>query len=122
MTKQGIPANTNPFCANSDDDIFDGALEQTAPNYFGTTHDFDSTCAGWGTYAKQKIKVPELSQAEAEKLFLDLAGVDYVNCLVVKEEFIHIIPKDWPEEVWITKGAGETCTRAECYASKPNSK
>ncbi|MBI3633011.1 MAG: hypothetical protein HY226_01840 [Candidatus Vogelbacteria bacterium] len=122
MLKQGVPANTNPFCINSDDDIFDGALEQTAPNYFGTTHDPDGTCGGWGTYARQRISVPALSQLEAEKLFLDLAGVDYVRCLVVKEEFIHIIPSDWPEEVWITKSAGETCARTECYVHKPRPK
>ena len=117
MLQQGIPANTNPFCINTEYDMCDGALEQYAPTYFGTGKDYDNS---YHTYAKKHLVVTTLSQTEAEALFIHLVGLDVVDCLVVQEQFKHIIPKDWPKEVWITKCTGETCFTLECYKFKAN--
>ncbi len=98
--KNGVPENTNPFCMVEDNDICDGMFNEIAPQYFEEISDNTGGCC---FVCKPQTNSKALSQEEVEKLVRDLFTWDVLKCLAVREEFIHIIPPDLADGIWVAR-------------------
>jgi hypothetical protein len=109
--KSGVPANINPFCIYSDNDIADGMFETIAPRYFSFNSAGDTTCPS-------NLNSPELTQTEAENLVRSLFNSDPCAFLAIREEFVHIIPADIKGRVLVGNPEDREfgrCLHEECY-------
>ncbi len=111
--KQGVPANTNPFCINVDNSINDSFWRSTTALVLPF---FDSIGDDSRDATPVELTSPKLLQKEAERAVRGLYEADVViGSFAVKERFAHIVPKDLRGRILVTRAKGPTCTTKDCY-------